>query len=86
MRIASPEAQSHNRAEASEDAVTKYAASTEKTQSQTHRWWPFSVRSRVNPSRFHSFTVLSLLAVANSLPSGDNKHFNTYASCAWSLR
>ena len=85
MRIASPEAQSHNRAEASEDAVTKYAASTEKTQSQTHRWWPLNTRSSVNPSRFHSFTVLSELVVASSLQSGDSRHFNTYALCAWSL-
>jgi hypothetical protein len=85
MRIASPDAQSHNLAEASDDAVTKYAASTEKTQSQTHRWCPFKTRSNVNPSKFHSFTVLSLLAVANKRPSGDNKHFNTYASCAWSF-
>ena len=53
--------------------MTAYAASTEKTQSQTHRWWPLNTRSSVNPSRFHSFTVLSLLAVANRRPSGDNK-------------
>ena len=40
--MASPEARSHSRALQSEEAVTRYAPSTEKTQSQTHRWWPAS--------------------------------------------
>ena len=40
MRMASPVDRSHSRALQSDDAVTRYAASTEKTQSQTQRWWP----------------------------------------------
>ena len=40
MRMASPVDRSHRRAEQSDDAVTRYAASTENTQSHTHRWWP----------------------------------------------
>ena len=38
--IASPVFRSHNRAVQSEEAVSRYAASTENTQSHTHRWWP----------------------------------------------
>ena len=36
MRMASPVDRSHRRALQSEEAVTRYAASTENTQSQTH--------------------------------------------------
>jgi len=51
----------------SEEAVTRNAASTENTQSHTQRRWPLSVRSSVNPSRFHSFTVESLDVVTRYL-------------------
>ena len=70
--------------------IGKYVpASTENTQSHTQRVCPFRVRSNVNPScRFHSFTVLSLDAVASRRPSGDIKHFKTYdpGSCACNFR
>ena len=59
---------SQRRAVASEEAVTRNAASTEKTQSHTQRRCPFSVRSSENPSRFHSFTVESLDVVTRYLP------------------
>ena len=40
---------------------------------------PTSVRSRVKPSMFHSFTVLSLETVANFCMSGLRRHLVTYA-------
>ena len=85
-RIASPLLQSQSRALPSLLAVTKYAASTLNTQSHTHLECPFKVRSNPNPSKFHNFTVLSLLVVAKLLTSGEIKHFNTYSSgCALNL-
>ena len=55
--MASPEARSHSRALQSEEAVTRYAPSTEKTQSQTHRWWPAS-RQPASAQVFHLILVL----------------------------
>lgn len=40
--MASPLDRSHSRAVQSDDAVTRYAASTENTQSHTHLLWPGS--------------------------------------------
>ena len=63
--MASPVEQSHRRAVVSEDAVTKIGGVDAKDAIPDPALMTSSTRSSLNPSRFHSLTVLSLDVVAS---------------------